>query len=106
MTDSRVSWGGKGGLGDGRAGAKKCQAGLGGLLGKESELPPASSGHLEEGFGVIRFIFQSGHSVWLEWGSGPMYLTFSKRSCSNQRKARLVLGAPDVGENPSGSIFR
>ena len=101
-----MSWGGKGGLGDGRAGAKKCQAGLGGLLGKESELPPASSGHLEEGFGVIRFIFQSGHSVWLEWGSGPMYLTFSKRSCSNQRKARLVLGAPDVGENPSGSIFR
>lgn len=32
--------------GDGRAGAKQCQAGL----GKESELPPACSGHPEEGF--------------------------------------------------------
>lgn len=32
--------------GDGRAGAKQCQAGL----GKESELPLACSGHPEEGF--------------------------------------------------------
>lgn len=101
-----MSWGRKGGPGDGRAGAKKCQAGLGGLLGKESELPPASSGHLEEGFGAIRFVFQSGHSVWLEWGSGPMYLSPNGPAPTRERKARLVLGAPDVGENPSVSIFR
>lgn len=40
------------------AGAKKCPAGVGGLSGKPSELPPASSGHLEEGFSSDLFFIR------------------------------------------------
>lgn len=93
-----VSRGAKGCQGDGRAGAQKCQAGLGGLLGKESELPPAHSGHLKEGFRVIRFVFQSGNSLWLECEAGTTYvLGFLRMVLFQPQKAQACAGRPCGG---------
>lgn len=57
------------------AGAKKGQAGWDACWGrKESVFPPAGGGHVEESFGAVRFVFQSGNSPWLGGWAGPTYL--------------------------------
>lgn len=95
---SGVSWGGKG---DGRAGAKKHQAGLGSLWGARASSFPTSCGHLPGRLWGDQVEFPIRRLTLAGMWGGPADSTFCKWCCSTQRRARLVSRDPDVAK-PSG----